>query len=479
MRKTTLFAAAILAVCALRAQAQPIDIGDRLELFVDRFLIERLQDAELRLHEPTPTGEVLRFDRPWEGRYCGYVSVFQDGDLFRMYYRGLPRAGKDGSDIEVTCYAESRDGVAWEKPNLGIHEVNGSGKNNVVLANLAPFSHNFSPFPDTRPGVPGEERYKALAGTSATGLVAFVSADGLHWRKAQDAPVITQGAFDSQNVAFWSATEGKYLCYFRTWSETQFGGFRTVSRATSEDFLHWSEPVPMRFGDTPPEHLYTNQTLPYFRAPHLYLALAARFMPGRRVAPTEAAFTLGGDAQYTGDCSDTVLLSSRGGADYDRTFMEGFVRPGIGLENWTSRTNYPARGVVPAGESRIAFYIQRRYGQDAHFLERMLLRADGFASVHAPYGGGELLTKPLRFTGKELALNVSTSAAGGVRVELQDEHGAPIPGFALEDCLEIIGDEIEHTVAWKDGADLSELAGKTVRLRVALKDSDLYALRFR
>lgn len=482
MRKTIpIFTAVLLTVCAQtsRAQGQALEIGDRLELFVDRHLIDRLIGTEQRLHEPTPGEAVLRFDQPWEGRYCGYVSVFRDGDLYRMYYRGLPRAGEDGSDLEVTCYAESRDGVQWEKPNLGIHEMEGSRENNVVLANLAPFSHNFSPFPDTRPGIPVEERYKALAGTSATGLVAFVSPDGLHWKKTQDAPVITQGAFDSQNIAFWSESEGRYLCYFRTWTESQFGGFRTVSRATSADFREWSEPVPMRFGDTPPEHLYTNQTLPYFRAPHLYLALAARFMPGRRVVPTDAASGLGGDSQYSGDCSDTVLLSSRGGADYDRTFMEGFVRPGIGLENWTSRTNYPAWGIVPAGENRIAFYIQRRYGQDAHYLQRMLLRADGFASVHAPYSGGEMVTKPLRFTGKELVLNLSTSAAGGVRVELQDEQGAAIPGHALEDCLEIIGDDIEHTVAWKGGEDLSGLAGKTVRLRVALKDADLYALRFR
>ena len=65
-----------------------IGIGSRLELFVDDHLIERFSGAELRLHRPEPQNVVLRFDAPWEGNTCGYVTVFQDGDIYRMYYRG-------------------------------------------------------------------------------------------------------------------------------------------------------------------------------------------------------------------------------------------------------------------------------------------------------------------------------------------------------------------------------------------------------
>src|SRR5208337_1455993 len=103
----------------------------------------------------------------------------KDGNLFRMYYRGMPKVGRDGSEDEVTCYAESRDGVAWTKPNLGLFQVQGTRENNVVLAGQPPFSHNFAPFLDTRPGVAAEQRYKALAGTSEKGLFGFISADGL------------------------------------------------------------------------------------------------------------------------------------------------------------------------------------------------------------------------------------------------------------------------------------------------------------
>jgi len=179
-----------------------IDIGSRLELFADTFLIEKLQDVRLKLHEPQPSGIALQFDNPWEGSFCGYVTVIKDKDIYRMYYRGLPIAGADGSAKEVTCYAESRDGINWIKPDLGLFEVQGTTKNNVILSNTAPFSHNFAPFLDTRPGVPQSERYKAAAGTQKTGLAAFVSSDGIRWKKMREEPIITEGAFDSQNVTF-------------------------------------------------------------------------------------------------------------------------------------------------------------------------------------------------------------------------------------------------------------------------------------
>lgn len=458
---------------------EPLNIGNRLELFVDHYLIDTMQSATLRMHEPQPRETVLAFDKPWEGRYCGYVTIFEDGGLYRLYYRGLPTAGKDGSGVECTCYAESKDGIHFEKPNLGLFEVMGSRENNAILAGLPPFSHNFAPFLDTRPGTPAEEKYKAFAGTSESGLVAFVSGDAIHWRKMQEAPVITKGAFDSQNIAFWSESEQCYVAYFRTWTEGTWGGCRWVSRSVSPDFLSWSEPVSMDKGDAPWENIYTNQTVPYFRAPHIYLAVAARFMPGRRVVSPEDAAKLGIEGNYAGDCSDNVLMTSRGGNRYDRTFMEAFLKPDIGLENWTSRTNYPVRGIVPTGDKEISVYIQRNYGQPTGHITRYSLRPDGFVSVNAPYQGGEMLTKPLVFSGKELVLNFATSAAGSIRVEIQEPAGTPISGYSLADSPEIIGNMLEGIVSWKNGSDLSALAGKPIRLRFVMQDADLYAIQFK
>jgi hypothetical protein len=450
------------------------DIGSRLELFVDRWLIGEMDGAELRLHRPEPREVVLRFDEPWEGRFSGYVTVLQDGDLFRLYYRGYPEAGKHSS--QVTCMAESRDGVEWTKPKLGLFEVAGTKENNVILADAEPVTHNFCPFLDGRAGVPEEERFKALGGSAKSGLIPYVSADGVHWRRLGDEPVITQGAFDSQNVPFWSEHEQRYVCYFRVFRH----GVRSIARTTSEDFLKWTKPQPMSFGDTPWEHLYTNQTHPYFRAPHIYIATPARFFPGKQVLSPQQAKARGVHPRYVRDCADAVLMSTRGGIRYDRTFLEAFIRPGLGLANWASRCNYPALGVVPTGEGELSLYVQRRYAQPEAYLQRLTLRTDGFVSVHAPYAGGEMITQPLTFKGKELVLNVSTSAAGSVRVEIRDAQGTPVPGYTLADSVPMVGDEIERGVTWKGkGSDVGPLAGKPVRLRFVLKDADLYALRFR
>ncbi len=206
-------------------------------------------------------------------------------------------------------------------------------------------------------------------------------------------------------------------------------------------------------------------------------------MEGRQAITAAQAAAIGvksiGPHVYFKDCSDAVLLTSRAGSTvYDRTFMETFIRPGLGAENWVSRTNYPLTGILPAGPDRIQMFVSRHYMQDSWHIERLLLRTDGFASVSAPWAGGEMVTKPITFTGKALELNYRTGAPGFVRVEIQDAAGTPIPGYTLDDCPEIIGDEISRVVAWKAGPDVSRLGGQPVRLRFVLKDADLYSIRF-
>jgi hypothetical protein len=463
----------------MAASPNPIALGSRREIFADAFLIERLAGAALSMERPRDEGIVLRFDKPWEGAFCGYATVLRDGPGYRLYYRGLPASGKDGSNAEVTCLAESKDGIRWTKPELALYEKAGTRANNIVLADAAPFSHNFCPMLDARPGVSPAERYKALAGVQdCGGLAPFVSADGLRWRKRTEKPVIVRGrfvyAFDSQNVPFWSVAEKCYVCYFRVFVDN----VRRIARTTSRDFLTWSEPALMHYGDGPIEHLYTNQTNPYFRAPHLYVAIAARFFPGRQVLSAEQAKAIHVDPGYFHDCSDGVLLTTRGGQRYDRTFPEGFLCPGIGAENWVSRTNYPALGVVQTGPHEMSFYVNQNYGQPTAHLRRYSLRLDGFACVRAPYSGGELLTRPFTFAGKSLHLNFATSAAGGIRAELQDVAGKPIPGYTLGESLETIGNELDREVCWKSGGNVARLAGRPVRLRLVLRDASLYAIQF-
>lgn len=485
----------VLLICLIRADnfviAQGVttelpsnsaiaDIGSQLELFTDYYLIDKLNNTSLKLHTPIDKGSVLQFDKPWEGPFSGYCTVIKDGDLYRLYYRGLPTAGKDGRTDEHTCYAESKDGINWNKPNLGIYTIEGTLKNNVILSDAAPVTHNFSPFLDTRLDVNPKQKYKALGGIESSGLVPYQSEDGINWVNLQEEPVIRgrKSDFDSQNISFWSEGEKLYICYYRTWVKRNDKRYRSVARTTSEDFIHWADPVEMKFGNTKIEHLYTNQTSPYYRAPHIYISIAARFMKNRQVITEEEAKQLEVNPKYFKDCSDAILMTTRGGNTYDRTFMESFIRPGIGLKNWVSRSNYPALNIVQTSPTEISIYVNQDYAQPTAHLHRYALRIDGFTSVHTPYKGGELITKPIRFSGDKLVINFSTSAAGFVKVELLDIEGNPIKGFELENSTEIIGNEIEKIVTWKGNPDLKELNGKAVQLRFVMKDADLYSIKF-
>jgi len=167
----------------------PLHIGNQLQLFADDYLIESRDGAEFKLQTPQPAGKAIAFDKPWEGNVSAYVSVFHDGDKYRMYYRGASApsyarksALKPGETLlpehpNFTCYAESRDGIVWTKPSLGITEFDGSRDNNIILTGEA--SENFGPFLDGNPNAPASERYKAVGGGSK-GLMAFKSADGIH-----------------------------------------------------------------------------------------------------------------------------------------------------------------------------------------------------------------------------------------------------------------------------------------------------------
>lgn len=432
---------------AAEQTAPPVrDIGSRRELFIDQFLIERMENTTLRLHEPQLAPPMSE-----PADHLEYGTVIKDGDLFRLYTRDGRGAKSDGDAPEVTRYCESRDGIRWTKPALGLYEIDGSKENNVIL-HEPPFCHNFSPFLDRCPGVPAEERFKALAGTVKSSLVAFVSGDGIHWRKLRTEPVIRytkEYAFDSQNVSFWSEFEGKYVCYFRHFLDKKL---RSVCRSSSADFLNWSDPVPLR-PNFPGEHLYTTLTHPYFRAPHIYIALPTRFHPDR------------------GESTDILFMTARGDSPYDRTFREAFIRPGLDPARWGNRSNYAALNVVPTGPAEMSVYTTP--------FRRFVLRTDGFASVHAGADAGEMATHRLRFSGKELAVNYSTSAGGSLRVEIQDAKGKPLPGLTLDDCRGLVGDAIEQTVTWSTGSDLSALVGQAVRLRFVMLEADLYSMQFR
>lgn len=492
-----------------------IEIGPRRELFVDDFLIQRLDGARLILHPPHPREVVMVFDRPWEDGAPGYVTVFQDGDRYRMYYRAThtpPEYGRKPTEPrrEVTCYAESTDGMHWTRPELGLVEFEGSAKNNIMWDGAG--SHNFTPFKDANPRCPSESRYKAcgrgrpLADEPSPyqhGLYALQSADGIHWELVRDEPVITEGKFDSQNLMFWDAEHGLYRAY---WRDSRRGDQnvpdgRDVRTATSQDGVHWGESRmlayrPGRRGtrdtDGAAHQYYTNGVQVYHRAPHLFVGLPMRYIDRGWTASTDELPELARRKRISGQLkrlgtaiTDTMFLTSRDGFVF-HVWPEAFIRPGIARPgSWFYGDAATALGIVETrsawegAPNELSFYVRENARSEAPGrLRRYTLRLDGFVSAGASLTGGELLTKPLVFEGNRLEINFSTSAGGTVHVEIQDGEGTPVPGFTLGECHAQYGDQLDRIVSWRSGADVSKLAGKPARLRFILRDADLYSFRF-
>lgn len=490
----------------------PIEIGSRRELFVDDFIIGGLSGrAELRLHHPEAREIAVVHDAPWEGSGSGYHSVFRDGPLYRMYYKAWhldvrpPGKVNTGSHPLYCCYAESDDGIHWRKPELGIHEFRGSRKNNITMAPgkigaADPDPGHPAVFKDENPDASADARYKAIIRSAGPrGLLPFKSADGLHWAPMRETPVITEGAFDSQNLAFWDAARAEYRAYWRVFTAGETTekrwkpeGFRAIRTATSKDFLNWGPHADLRYADSPPEHLYTNQIKPYHRAPHILIGFPARYIErgwsdSLRALPEleHREWRAKASARYGTAITEGLLMASRDGVNFKR-WNEAFLRPGIERDGaWNYGHQYIAwhavetASALEGGPNELSLYATESYWTgNSSVLRRHVLRLDGFVSVGAPMGGGQLVTKPLTFKGAGLAINFATSAAGSIGVEIQSVEGQPLPGFGLDACPPIFGDSVDRAVTWGDGADVGALAGIPLRLRFVLRDADLYSFWF-
>jgi hypothetical protein len=512
IRHLAIFASILLRLVGAAYAAAPIDIGSRRELFVDDYLIDRQSGIDLRLHPPTPREIVLVYDSPWEGNGCTFRTIFRDGNVFRMWYTGGNFFNEDATKIGghpiFYCYAESSDGIHWKKPELGICEFNGSKQNNIVWT--APDADNFMVFKDTNPDCRPGEKYKAVAqgkrhADGPTGLHAFKSPDGMHWTDLGEDLIISKGAFDTLNVAFWDNERGKYFCYVRDYSAREkantFAGEnydpeknkRIICVSTSNDFLHWTDPEPLIYEDSPSEQLYTNNVQPYYRAPQIFVGFPTRYvnrswsqafisLPDLEHRQRRMKF----EPRFGTVVTDGLFMSSRDGRTFNR-WNEPFFRAGIERKhNWLYGDCYVNCGIIETAAEdssappELSFYVEENHSKtNAERTRRYTLRIDGFVSASAPRAGGEIITKPITFAGDQLSLNFTTTSVGGILVELQDADGAVIPGFSREECCEIFGDNLDRKVEWKSNGKVSDLAGKPIRLHFIMRDADLYAIQFK
>ena len=495
---------------------EPLTIGDRRELFVDREVIEELEGAQFVLHRPQPQEVAIKCDDLWEATAPGYSTVYQDEGRYRLYYRAMPEGGtEDADDRQVTCYAESDDGINWQKPTLNLIEHNGSSANNIVYKGV--ISHNLTPFKDDHPDCREDHRYKAVGGVreKSDGLWALTSPDGIHWQKLGNEPLSFPGNFDSQNLIFWDANSGVYRAYWRAHrrDDPKVPEGRDVRTSVSEDFVRWSEPEwldyePNRSGtaerdqtdDPTGDHhqFYCNGVLSYNRAPHLVLGFPHRYVDRGWTASTDVLpdrerrqkladlNVKGGRPTREGTVvTDVLFMASRDGKRFF-VWPQAFIRPGIQRSgSWYYGDTWNAWGLVETASRyasappELSFYISEaddRAGPGR--LRRYTLRLDGFGSIYAPLSGGSAVTRTLVFEGRQLQINFSTSAGGRARIEIQDDQGQSIPGFSLDDCHLQYGDQVDRVVTWKEGADVGNLANRPVRLKFELKDADIFAFQF-
>jgi len=443
-----------------------VNIGGRRELFVDTQLIDGLSGhIHQHLHEPVDRGIVLDHDAPWEGTTSGYNTTLLDEDRFRMYYRGwnLDENKRKEHYQSSTCVAESEDGITWTKPNLGLISHAGSTDNNIILE-TDHLTHNFAPFIDTNPNA--AFKYRGVGrghGDQIHGLFAMHSEDGLTWAPTSPDPLPIEGRFDSQNLAFWDPNTSVYRMYFRDMERDH----RAIRTASSTNFLEWSDSPFLTYEGAPPDtHLYTNQISPYYRAPHYYFGFPTRFVQDR------------------GQITEGLFMSSRNGTHFAR-FEEAFIRPGLNPNKWGNRCNYTWHGLIEtpspiqgAPPEISIFTDEKYYTGEPVSTRRHAVRLDGFVSMRAGMSGGEVMTQPVIFSGSFLEVNVSTSAAGSMRIALLDEDEREIEGFGLDASDTFFGDALDHTVTWNGDPEVGSLEGRPIRLRFVLNDADIYSYRF-
>lgn len=482
------------------------DIGSRKQLlFDDRFVADArgvTRTMHSAMQHPAP---VLIADRPWEARGIGgYNTVLREPDgRFRMWYAAQTLGGLPQEGAGRLCYAESKDGIHWEKPALGLLPFRGERQTNIVAPPLERQSlQGGTIYRDDR--APAEERYKLLTKFRATnaelaagarnGLYAMHSPDGLRWRLYPNQPC-SDVMCDTQNMFFWDERLDLYAAYTRV-RETQHldeafkaagrKGYRTVGRMTSPDFRTWSAqqivleadaadlnvPSPAPFDALRPRvDFYTNCAMKYQDAQDVYLMFPS-------------AYYHWGENDFPA-MMDVQLLASRDGIHWERQGGRApFLRKGLD-GSASGGMIFANPWLIPMGDELWLYYAgtERTHGSDAPGAKtgifRATMRRDGFVSLDAGRAPGGFTTPPFTFQGSGLELNFDGGAGGWAQVEMQDAEGRPLPGRGLGDCDALVGNSIRRRVSWRGSAAVGDTAGRPVRLRFVLCSARLYAFQFR
>jgi hypothetical protein len=459
------------------------------QLFLDERCIEDSAFVTRRWHQPLKFPEpILKAENAWE-QWCPviYGTVLRWRGLFRMWYGVWTRRDKP-----CVCYAQSEDGVAWEKPSLGLHEFGRSKNNNIVLQSQysGGFIDDLTVIDDAEDK---EWPLKALLwdGEGETfGIHAARSKDGLQWDRSPGLVLPNWG--DRFNAAS-TKINGKYLVFGRAPRNlpathlTAQGGERwrvakgrTVWRIESSDLKEWSEPRLVLASDVhDPMHREYYSCVPF---PYGSLLLAGL----ERM-------------HYSPDMVDTeIIWSYDDGREWQRANTRPCFLPLSTPRAWDDTwINLPANAPIENEGALWFYYSGRSSAHDSHYphnhgaIGLATLRLDGFASLQALDKIGYVLTRVLDWPDADLYLNCDPrrdiaahpkSGLGELAVEVRDESNKVLPGFSWNECETLRANTSyeERSVApvrWKNEKSVRALAGRKIRFAFRLRDCHLYSFR--
>ena len=482
-----------------------------------------LTTARLQLSDkPIRREKVMDFNEPWESENITYMNFFYDEAInkYRMYYCAISRRDENVVNFQEAnyplmnyCYAESDDGFCWVKPSLGIHKYKDSYDNNIIMdPSVGNAQDNFFVYKDTNPDCPSDERYKMIgydergeATKRKTGvmsnrvIVYWKSADGIHFEDMGALPI--EGFFDTHNTVYWDEETKQYFMFFRDFhrgpNPLNPGArvrIRDVMFVTSKDFKTWNEPQRINTQtDSEEIQMYTNGVIPYYRGPHMWVGFPTRYyeygnwlpnfdyMPAKEQRMDKVSLIESRMGLALTDC--TFMCSEN--KDQWYRFEEAYYTPGPETkDNWFYGCCYPAIGMFEAqndfDETELSMLMPiKKWVSGAQILKkktelyRYSMRVDGFACMHADNKEVYVQTNPFCFEGENLEMNFRTSAGGFVYVSVLDENGQDLEGFKN---AVIFGDSLSRPVVFEE--NLAVLQGKPVRLKLVMKDADVFSYRF-
>lgn len=460
-----------------------ITINTGRQLFVDDFLIASTNMAHVD-HQPVyyQDNPVLEPDQDWEFNTVGpYAMPFSDGvwydekdEKYKMWY--LTGAGHGHSGLR-TAYAESKDGKHWIKPSLDMvphTSVVDTTNRDAATIWLDKTEQN----PD--------QRYKmflikAVPENNLWPMWLKYSSDGIHWSKSMAQ---SGGTYD-RSTAFYNPFLEKWVLSMKT--KSPLGRARAYVEAPDEktlvslvhqvDFNEEDARIVFWFGsdgkaprnpdfpDVAPQ-IYNFDAMPYE-------SLMIGYFSVWRGPDNDICEQLG-----IQKLNEVFIGYSRDGFHWYRPSHQPFLGVNRSTKkswNWGNVQSVAGTPIIK-GDS-LYFYVSGRrlnsYGWDSYASTGLaMLRRDGFVSMQAQTQG-YLLTRPVRFSGKYLFVNVDIK--GGLAVEVIGKNGEVLTGYGKEDCEVVQGDHTRQQVRWKTHDDLSALIGKVVQFKFYVNNGSLYS----